>query len=130
MVEVGKPADMVLAIPSKGNEGLESERSEHFGRCDSFALAEIKNGEVACVRVVPNPPHSHGGCMRPVELLMANGATALVVAGMGARPFVGLKAAGIDVYYDAESVTVGEAVNAVSAGTAPLMEDGAVCSGH
>jgi predicted Fe-Mo cluster-binding NifX family protein len=57
---------MVLAIPSNGEGGLEGERSAHFGHCDCFTLVQIADAEIADVRVVGNPPHVEGGCLRPV----------------------------------------------------------------
>ena len=124
MADVTDGTMMLLAVPSLEQGGLEGERSGHFGQCDSFTLVEIREGAVGSVRVLENPPHEHGGCLRPVEILSANGVTALVVAGIGGRPLAGFAQAGIDVYFDDVRPGIGEVVEAVAAGTVPLIDPG------
>jgi len=119
----------VLAVPSNGAGGLEAERSGHFGRCDGFTIVEIEDGEVQAVRVVENLPHTDGGCLGPVNLLASNGVTALIVAGIGGRPLAGFRDAGIDVYFDKQLPKVGQAVDAVRAGTVETIKPEWVCGG-
>lgn len=121
---------VVLAVPSVGEGGLDAERSGHFGRCDCFTLVEIEDGRVLAVRVVDNPPHVEGGCLRPVELLASHGVNALMVAGIGARPLAGFNDAGIAVYFDVERPVVGDAVEAFLAGDVELIDPSYVCGGH
>jgi predicted Fe-Mo cluster-binding NifX family protein len=121
---------MVLAIPSMGEGGLEGERSGHFGHCDCFTLVDIVDGAIAGVRVVDNPPHEEGGCIRPVNLLASHGVQALIVAGMGARPLAGFDAAGITVFYEDATPQIGEAVQLVLDGNVMIMDASHVCGGH
>ncbi|MGB4593653.1 MAG: NifB/NifX family molybdenum-iron cluster-binding protein [Coriobacteriia bacterium] len=121
---------IVLAVPSVDEGGMDAERSGHFGRCDCFTVVEIVDGAVGTVRIVDNPPHVEGGCLRPVELLASNGVTALVVAGIGGRPLAGFNDAGITVYFDNERPVVGDAVAALIAGEVEVIDPGAVCGGH
>lgn len=123
-------ATMVLAVPSVAEGGLEAERSGHFGRCDCFTVVEIADGTVKGVRIVDNPPHVDGGCLRPVQLLAGEGVNALVVAGIGGRPLAGFNEAGIGVYFDNELPRVQEVVDAMLAGTVDLIDPGFVCGGH
>ncbi len=123
-------ATMVLAVPTIGQGGMESERSGHFGRCDCFTLVEIGGGAVKDVRVLANPPHIEGGCLRPVELLAGAGVNALVVAGIGGRPLAGFNEAGIDVYFDDRLPVVGQVVDAMLAGEVALIDPGYTCGGH
>lgn len=121
---------IVLAVPSNGNGGLDCERSGHFGRCDCFTVVEIEAGEVAAVRVVANPPHIEGGCLRPVELLAGAGVNALVVAGIGGRPLAGFNDAGITVYFDNQLPVVGDVVGALIRGDVQIIDPTYVCGGH
>jgi len=121
---------MLLAVPSVGAGGLEGERSGHFGRCDTFTLVGIQDGRVTSVRVIDNPPHEEGGCLRPVELLASHDVDALVVAGMGARPLAGFRAAGIDVYFEDATPGIGDVVQLVVSGACAPMDDRYVCGGH
>ena len=121
---------MVIAVPTIGEGGLESERSGHFGHCDCFTVIHAQDGEISQVRIVANPPHEEGGCLRPVNLLAGEGVTALVVAGMGARPLAGFADVGISVFYEAENPNVGAAVAMLLAGELPMMDARNVCGGH
>ena len=120
-------ADMILAVPSMGEGGLEAERSGHFGHCECFTLVEIAEGAIVSSKVVANPPHVEGGCMRPVNLLKDAGATAIVVAGMGLRPLQGFEGVGITVFYDATEPNVGKAAALVAEGKAPVMSSDQAC---
>mgnify|MGYP000904272011 CR=1 FL=1 len=121
---------MILGVPSQGEGGLESERSGHFGHCDCFTLVEVEGQQVVGVRVLDNPPHVEGGCLRPVNLLASQGVTALLAGGMGARPLQGFRDAGIAVYFENRTPNVGDAVQLVLQGTVPLMEPQHTCGGH
>ncbi|MHB0979375.1 MAG: NifB/NifX family molybdenum-iron cluster-binding protein [Thermoleophilia bacterium] len=121
---------MVLAVPSLGEGGLDGERSGHFGHCDCFTLVDIVDGKIAEVRIVDNPPHEEGGCLRPVNLLASYGVSALIAAGMGARPLAGFNDAAIAVYFENETAGIGDAVRLVLAGTVETMDDRHVCGGH
>ena len=120
----------VLAVPSQGAGGLGAERSAHFGRCDTFTLIEIDEGEITGVRVIANPPHVEGGCLQPVQLLAGHDVDSLVVAGMGARPLAGFRDAGIDVYFENATPGVGDVVSLVLSGEVEQMDERFVCGGH
>lgn len=121
---------MLLAVPSLGEGGLEAERSGHFGHCDCFTLIDIVDDAIGEVRVLPNLPHEHGGCLRPVQLLADEGVNALLAAGMGARPLAGFAEAGIAVFFDDTTPMVGDAVRLVIDGSAGVMDARHVCGGH
>jgi predicted Fe-Mo cluster-binding NifX family protein len=124
------PEPMLLAIPSLGEGGLDAERSAHFGQCDCFTLVDLVDGQIAGVRVIPNPPHEEGGCLRPVKLLASHGVDALVAAGMGARPLAGFNAAGIAVYFENQTAGIGDVVKMVLGGGVETMDGTHVCGGH
>ena len=121
---------MVLAVPSIGEGGMDVERSGHFGRCNCFTVIEIADGEVKDVRIVDNPPHVDGGCLRPVELLASHGVNALVVAGIGGRPLAGFNDAGIAVFFDDAIPLVRDIVDEMVAGRVELIDASSACSGH
>ena len=85
-----------IAVPSNGNGGLDATRSGHFGHCDVFTFIDIENGEIKNVSTIQNQEHVQGGCMVPVNLLASHNVNALVVGGIGMRPLMGFKQAGID----------------------------------
>jgi predicted Fe-Mo cluster-binding NifX family protein len=121
---------IVLAVPTLGEGGLDAERSAHFGHCDCFTVVEIDNGAVTNVKVVANPPHEEGGCLRPVGLLAGHGVNALIAAGMGPRPLAGFRDAGITVYFENLTTGMREAVDLVARGGAVAMDPSQSCGHH
>ena len=118
-----------IAIPSIGEGGLDGERSGHFGHCDVFTLVDVKDGEIVNVSTVSNQEHSQGGCMVPVNLLAKSQANCIIVGGIGMRPLMGFRQAGIDVYYEAETQAIRPVVEKLIAGQLPVIADDQVCGG-
>jgi len=121
---------MVIAVPTVGAGGLDSERSGHFGHCDCFTVVHVDDGEIMEIRTVHNPPHQEGGCLRPVNLLAGEGVTALVVAGMGARPLAGFSDVGISVYFENQTPGVGDVIAMLLNDELPVMDATNACGGH
>jgi len=118
-----------IAVPSMEAGGLEGQRAGHFGHCDVFTLVDVEGGEVKEVTTIPNRTHVQGGCMVPVNLLAEHNVNALVVGGIGMRPLMGFRQAGIDVYYDASRQEIRPVVEDLVAGKLPVIEDNEVCGG-
>jgi len=118
-----------IAIPSMGPGGLDGERSGHFGHCDVFTMVDVENGEIKEVSTVPNQSHVQGGCMVPVNLLAEHKVKALIVGGIGMRPLMGFRQAGIDVYYDEPRPEIRPVVEDLIAGKLPAIGDDQVCGG-
>lgn len=122
----------IIAVPSTAPGGLTDARSAHFGQADGFTVVTIEDGAAVESRFLANDGHAHGGCLSPVSLLLGAGAGAIIVSGIGGRPLAGFIDAGVSVFQDTASPTVGESVQAFIAGTLP--EFGPVsscgCGGH
>ncbi|MFC2036159.1 NifB/NifX family molybdenum-iron cluster-binding protein [Chloroflexota bacterium] len=118
-----------IAIPSLGNGGLDGQRSQHFGHCDSFTLVDVVNGEIDSVTITSNPPHQEGGCMVPVNTLANLKVNALVVSGIGPRPLMGFNEASIDVYHDSICPEIRPVVEGLIAGSLPLISMDNTCGG-
>jgi len=118
-----------IAIPSMGPGGLDGQRSGHFGHCDVFTMVDVENGEIKEVSTVQNQSHVQGGCMVPVNLLAGHNVKALIVGGIGMRPLMGFRQAGIDVYYDETRPEIRPVVEDLIAGKLPTIGDDQVCGG-
>ena len=118
-----------IAIPSVEQGGLEGTRSGHFGHCDVFTLVDVENGKIKEVTTLQNQEHAQGGCMVPVNLLSSNSVNALIVGGIGMRPLMGFRQAGIDVYYDAQRAEIKPVVEDLIAGKLQVIGDDEVCGG-
>jgi predicted Fe-Mo cluster-binding NifX family protein len=67
--------------------------------------------------------------MVPVNLLASHKVTALVVGGIGMRPLMGFKQAGIDVYHDGQRAEIKPVVEDLIAGKLPQIREDQVCGG-
>lgn len=118
-----------IAVPSLGSGGIDGKRAGHFGHCDVFTLIDVAEGRIQSVSTLANQEHVQGGCMVPVNLLASNSVNALIVGGIGMRPLMGFRHAGIDVYYDAERIDIQPVVEDLIAGTLPKIDESQVCGG-
>jgi predicted Fe-Mo cluster-binding NifX family protein len=116
-----------IAVPSNGNGGLDATRSGHFGHCEAFTFIDVENGEIKRVSAIQNQEHVQGGCMVPVNLLASHNVKALVVGGIGMRPLMGFKQAGIEVYHDSQRAEIKPVVEDLIAGKLPEITDDQVC---
>lgn len=99
-----------IAIPSDLPGGLAAGVGAHFGHCDLYTVVDVKEGRITDVSTLPSVPHQQGGCLTAVNHLAQNGVTALIAGGMGMRPLLGFKQAGIEVFRGDEAPSVVEAV--------------------
>jgi len=56
VVNVG---ELRVAVPTKGEKGLQDEVAETFGRAKTITVIDLVNGEVKDVRVLQNPAASY-----------------------------------------------------------------------
>lgn len=68
--------------------------------------------------------------MVPVNLLAEHKVNALIVGGIGMRPLMGFRQAGIDVYHDANRPEIKPVVEDLIAGRLPQITDNQVCGGE
>jgi predicted Fe-Mo cluster-binding NifX family protein len=118
-----------IAIPAMDKGGLDGQRSGHFGHCDVFTLVDVEAGEVKKVTTITNQSHVQGGCMVPVNLLAEHKVNALIVGGIGLRPLMGFRQAGIDVYYDGTRPEIRLVVEDLIAGKLSQIAENQVCGG-
>ncbi len=118
-----------IAIPSMADGGIDGKRSGHFGHCDVFTLVDVEDGNIKNISTIPNQEHVQGGCMVPVNLLAGNNVNAIIVGGIGMRPLMGFRQAGIDVYHDAERADIKPVVEDLIAGKLQQISDDQVCGG-
>ena len=118
-----------IAIPSIEDGGLDGKRAGHFGHCDTFTLVDVKDGIIEKISTIANQSHVQGGCMVPVNLLVDNQVNALIVGGIGMRPLMGFRQAGIDVYHDDQRQDIRPVVEDLIAGKLPIIADNEVCGG-
>jgi uncharacterized protein (DUF302 family)/predicted Fe-Mo cluster-binding NifX family protein len=126
----GAEAVLRIAVPTDGDGGSDAVRSMHFGHAASFTLVDVADGVVVATSVLDNGPHDHGACGSIVDRLAEAGVAAVIAGGMGGGPRMGFEAAGIPVYFDAESPTPRVAVEAYLAGDTESFGEDRQCQGH
>lgn len=118
-----------VAVPALGAGDLDSNLSSHFGHCDVFSLIDIEDGKIVGVEPEINAEHAHGGCLIPVRQLESKNIDAIIVGGMGIKPLVGFRDAGIRVFLNNGGGTVRQAVQSFIKGELQEMSETAVCGG-
>ena len=120
----------VIAIPTTGAGGIDSQRSAHFGHADSFTLVEVVDGAISSHRSLANPPHEHGGCGMTVALLANEGVNTAIVVGIGRGPLAAMGTHRITALFDDQSPTPRDAVRAFLAGRHVSLGADQACQGH
>jgi predicted Fe-Mo cluster-binding NifX family protein len=67
--------------------------------------------------------------MVPVNLLAENQVNALIVGGIGMRPLMGFRQAGIDVYHDDQRKDIRPVVEDLISGKLAMISEDQVCGG-
>ena len=99
-----------VAIPTKGDKGLEDSVSEVFGRSEKFTILEIVDGSVVNVEVVENPAgeYKHGAGPIVVKMLKDMGVTAVAASEFGPGVTVLLEQSKIKMFKVEAGMQVGE----------------------
>jgi len=74
-----------IAIPTKGQGGLEDVVSNVFGRANTFTIVDIQNNAIKNVRVLENPAvsYEHGAGPIVVKMLIDSGVNMVIAAEFG-----------------------------------------------
>jgi predicted Fe-Mo cluster-binding NifX family protein len=115
-----------IVVPSVAPGGLEAACSDHFGHCDCFTLVTTEGKDTVGIDVVPN---GHGeGCGSLVSQLRETGTDLIMVKGIGRRPLMSFREAGIQVLKGA-GATVGEVIESYTTGGAIVVDERSSCQG-
>jgi len=104
-----------IAIPIKGDEGLEDLVSDVFGRSRKFAILEVADGSIVNVEVIENPAASykHGAGPIVVKMLTDIGVKAVAAREFGLGVSTLLEQNGIKKFNVKAGIPVKEAVQKI-----------------
>jgi len=104
-----------IAIPTRGDKGLEDLVSDVFGRSEKFTILEVSDGSVINVEVVENPAASykHGAGPIVVKMLTDMGVTAVAAREFGLGVSTLLEQNGIKKFNVKADIPVKEALQKV-----------------
>ncbi len=71
---------MNIVIPTNGNQGLQAEVADHFGRCLTYTFLD-ENGKI--LKIIDNTSQHMGGQKLPPELMKEEGADVLLCKELG-----------------------------------------------
>ncbi len=75
-----------IAVASEDDQGLNSEVSQHFGRCPYYTMVEVENGEITLSYRVENPFWTrHGESGEAPTFIRDQGADVIISGGIGQR---------------------------------------------
>lgn len=80
---------MKVAVTTENQEVF-----QHFGKCETFTLAEIENGKIVSKGFLDAQGNGHSAL---IDLLHSQGVDTLICGGIGQGAINGLSAAGIQV---------------------------------
>jgi predicted Fe-Mo cluster-binding NifX family protein len=74
-----------IAIPTKGQGGLEDVVSDVFGRANSFTVVDVENNAIKNAKVLKNPAvsYEHGAGPIVVKMLIDSGVNMVIAAEFG-----------------------------------------------
>lgn len=103
---------MKICIPTIGENGLNDQVGEHFGRVPNYTIVDLDSNQV---KVIPNTSNHMGGVGQPPEIMAREGVNVMVCRGLGRRAIMMFDELGIDVYIGATG-TVQDAIDAFKQG--------------
>lgn len=89
---------MRVCIPSMGDQGLDEQVGEHFGRVPTYTIVDTDTGKV---EVLPNTSMHMGGAGYAPELLAKANVNVMLCGGLGRRAIGLFENFGIMVYVGA-----------------------------
>jgi len=100
-----------IAVACEDNQGLDSQISQHFGRCPYYLIVDVDGDEIVKTDTVANPYYSqHSPGMVP-KFIQEQGAHVLISGGIGPRAIDMFASLGIEVV----SGTAGNAGDTIQA---------------
>lgn len=108
---------MRIAVSTDDNRGLAGIVSAHFGRCSSYTLIDVKDGEIENVSVVNNPFFGRHEQSGEVPAFIRNqGVDVMITGGMGPKAIGFFNQFGIEVVTGVGG-KVEDAINSYLAGS-------------
>jgi len=120
----------MVAIPCEEGKDLDAERSAHFGRAPAFALVRLERDSIAAWWIAPNPATFASGHGAVATMLLDEGVTDVVTAGIGVGMYQRLAREGVLVWREQDAATVASAIEALIEGRAVPVAESDLHEGH
>ena len=102
-----------IAFATQGPGGLNDIVSPIFGRCPTYTIVEIDNGQVVNTKVIQNYAGGaiRGAGIQAAQIIASEGATTVVAGSFGPNASMALSSMGIRMIAGVSGITVQEAVD-------------------
>lgn len=120
----------LVAVPCEAGEDLDVERSAHFGRSPAFAVARLEGHSIEAWWVVPNPVAGASGHGAVATMLLDEGVTDVITAGIGTGMYQRLSGEGVRVWREQDEATARGALQALIEGRAVPFAERDLHEGH
>lgn len=118
---------MKVCIPTMGDRGLAEAISPHFGRGAGFTFVDTDTNEV---KIVDNTgEHGGGAGLTPGQIIVQEGADAVLCSGLGRRAIMIFEQNGVEVFTGATG-TVEDAIKAWEGSSLKGATDADACAEH
>ena len=119
-----------IVVPTIGQQGLNDNLAEHFGRAPYFTAVDLDdNGEVTNVKTVPNSGEHAGGMGHAHDNILDLKPNVIIVYGMGPRGLITFQNAGVSVLR-ANADTVKEVVAGYKEDKLQVLTEGCADAHH
>ncbi len=111
---------MRICVATSGSGGLEDIVSPVFGRCPTFTIVDIENGEIKNVRILPNQASyaSSGAGIQAAQIVVNEGCNVIIAGSIGPNSFQVLSMGRVDMR-ESPPISVKDAINAYLGGKLP-----------
>jgi len=108
--------EIKVAVPTKGDGGLDDVTSNVFGRAKTFTIIDMEGETVKKVEVIQNPAvsYKHGAGPIVVKLLVDSGVNMVLSRELGPGSSALLKQHNVTIITVKPGITVSEAIKKVS----------------
>ncbi len=120
---------MKVVFPTNDANGLESTRSEHFGKANYYTVIDILDDGTKEVSCVDNKQEEHS-CVNSANAILSLNADALVVFGIGGRPASIFHQNGLNVFIDRQSSNIKDSLELYLSNQLDAINGKGTCSHH
>jgi predicted Fe-Mo cluster-binding NifX family protein len=112
-----------ILVPTEGNEGMEAQVAQHFGRAPFFTVVKLQDNKVIDTETVPNTGEHFGGQGHPHENILSLKPDVIVAQGMGPGGLQSFRNSGIKVL-QTNAGTIKDVVECFQKGELPELTAG------
>lgn len=116
----------IIAVPSKGNGGLNDAIEKRFGKCESITLVSLKNKNIESVKIIPILSSDVMGNrgLYVANLIENNNALTTLLRYIGNKSYNSLKAQNIQIFHiSIDNLKIKKCIELYIKGKLPILSE-------